>query len=64
MMQTLSMKVKVVCDTPGCRLPCGYLKDGMLIIESQHHGDRHVTVVNLQTIQVEALDKRGKIPLE
>ena len=47
-----SAKVAIHCDEKGCTLPAGHLKDGVLLIESHHHGKKHTTI-----IRVEALDK-------
>ena len=59
-----SVKVRVGCDTFGCHLPVAYFKDGILIIESQHHGDKHITAINLQVLLAEGLDNGSKISLQ
>ena len=64
MMMSSSAKVKVACDEPGCHLPVGYLKDGVLIIASQHHGHKHTSTINLQAILVEPIDKSSKRALD
>ena len=38
-------KLRVFCDEKGCQLPAAYLKNGMLIIESHHRGDKHTTIL-------------------
>lgn len=49
-MLALAGTVQVPCDTKGCPLPIAYLKEGMLIIASRHHGKKHVSVIRLTTL--------------
>ena len=43
-------KLRVFCDEKGCQLPVAYLKDGMLIIESRHHGEKHVSTIRVDLL--------------
>ena len=53
-------KLRVFCDEKGCQLPVAYLKDGMLIIESRHHGEKHVSTIRVDLL----LDKDKTMRLE
>lgn len=33
-----------------CRLPFARIENGVLIIESRHHGDKHTNVISLKTL--------------
>ena len=59
-MAVSAVKVRVFCDEHGCQLPVAYLKEGMLIIHSRHHGNEHVTVLPLKSL----LDKDKSIRVD
>lgn len=43
----LSASVAVECSNPNCRTPVAAIMGNSLVIKSRHHGEHHVTVINL-----------------
>ena len=48
--QCRAVKGKALC-CPYCDLPAGYIKGGCLVIESRHHGEKHVTTLTLEELE-------------
>lgn len=46
----MNQKQPVTCGCPGCALPVAYVQNGALVIESRHHGARHVNVLPLTRV--------------
>ena len=44
----LSAKQAIICDK--CGTPVAELAGGLLIIRSKHHGENHLTVLNLVSL--------------
>jgi len=41
------MTTPIPCDDEHCTLPSAYVRNGVLVIESKHHGERHRCTVSL-----------------
>ena len=39
---------KLICHD--CKTPVAEIKEGVLIIEARHHGERHVTLISLRKV--------------
>lgn len=46
----MSHKRPVPCGCAGCELPFAYIQNGVLVIESRHHGEQHVNVLALAQV--------------
>lgn len=46
----MSHKRPVPCGCAGCELPFAYIQNGVLVIESRHHGEQHVNVLRLEEL--------------
>lgn len=42
------MKKPLLCST--CRLPFAVVENGVLVIESRHHGEKHTNVLSLEAV--------------
>ncbi len=43
----VSDRIAHKCDVGGCELPAAYVRHGMLIVESRHHGEKHITIFSI-----------------
>lgn len=49
--------IAILCDCCGSRV--GWLRSGLLILKTKHHGEKHVTVLPVQELL--SLAKAGEI---
>ncbi len=45
---------KLKCSVEGCNLPHGYIVNGVLVIDSEHHGHKHRYMIPLADLLREA----------
>lgn len=53
LLDILSASVAITCAHPGCNTPAAAIIGGVLVIQHRHHGERHMTVINLMALASE-----------